>query len=250
MKFFIAVSLIIISNNIWAFKDCDNCPEMVVVPAGEFMMGSEVVPIAYGDVFENEKPPHKVRIKSFAIGKHEVTQMQWRWVMGKNPSNFKGNNLPVEMISWIDAQKYVKKLSEITGKKYRLPTEAEWEYAARAGSTSIYPWGDNELEMLEYSWFSPKLNKTRPVGLKSPNVFGLYDMIGNVEEWVLDCAHNNYIGAPSDGSAWIRNGDCSIRMLRGGYWDDPTLNARTATRNPQNKIAKSPFIGFRIVRDF
>jgi formylglycine-generating enzyme required for sulfatase activity len=170
--------------------------------------------------------------------------------MGKNPSNFKGNNLPVEMISWIDAQKYVKKLSEITGKKYRLPTEAEWEYAARAGSTSIYPWGDNELEMLEYSWFSPKLNKTRPVGLKSPNVFGLYDMIGNVEEWVLDCAHNNYIGAPSDGSAWIRNGDCSIRMLRGGYWDDPTLNARTATRNPQNKIAKSPFIGFRIVRDF
>jgi formylglycine-generating enzyme required for sulfatase activity len=249
MRFFVAISLIIISNNIWAFKDCDKCPEMVIIPSGEFMMGSEVVPTAYGDVFKNEIPQHKVSIKSFAIGKYEITQLQWRSLMGNNPSKVKGNNLPVEMISWIDSENFAKKLSEITGKKYRLPTESEWEYAARAGSTSIYPWGDNELELLDHAWFSPKINETRPVGLKRANAFGLYDMIGNVEEWTLDCEHKNYIGAPSDGKAWIGNGDCSIRMLRGGYWDDPSLNARTATRNSQNRKVKSQFIGFRIVRE-
>ena len=249
MKFFIAVSLIFISNNIWAFKDCDKCPEMIVIPSGDFMMGSEVDPTSKDYIYDDEKPQHVVQIRSFAIGKYEITQKQWQALMGNNPSKARGNNLPVEMISWKDAQKYVEKLSKITRQKYRLPSESEWEYAARAGSSSLYPWGDSDIELLDYAWFSPKLNETRPVGLKIANTFGLYDILGNVEEWVQDCLHKNYIKAPNDGRVWIKGGDCSKRMLRGGFWETDSLNARTAIRNSQNRNVKSPFIGLRVARD-
>ena len=157
------------------FKDCDDCPEMVVIPAGSFMMGSppdpeqdpfsNAKPVKAGD--ETEKPQHLVIIQSFAIGKYEVTQEQWYAVMGSNPSSNKGRTLPVENVSWDDAQVFVQMLSKKTGKKYRLPSEAEWEYAARGGSTTTYPWGNSDAELHVYAWFKAIANSTNPVGLKN-----------------------------------------------------------------------------------
>jgi formylglycine-generating enzyme required for sulfatase activity len=143
------------------FKDCSECPEMVAIPAGQFLMGS------LPDVGEDsEIPQHRVNIQSFAIGRYEVTQEKWATVMGSNPSKNIGRNLPVENVSWNDVQLFVQKLSQKTGKKYRLPTEAEWEYAARAGSTTAYPWGNRDGESNVYAWFKAIANATNPVGLK------------------------------------------------------------------------------------
>ena len=223
------------------FKDCGECPEMVVIPAGSFMMGSP--PDPEQDPFSNagpvkiskddEKPQHLVNIQSFEIGKYEVTQEQWYAVMGNNPSSKKGRTLPVENVWWDDAQLFVQKLSQKTGKKYRLPSEAEWEYAARAGSTTTYPWGNSDAELHVYAWFSAIANATNPVGLKKPNQFGLYDMIGNVWEWTQDCWIGNYRGAPIDGSAWTGDfeiGNCAQRVLRGGSWVNDPDHLRSAIR--------------------
>ena len=223
------------------FKDCDECPEMVVIPAGSFMMGSppdpeqdpfsNAKPVKIGE--DNEKPQHRVDIQSFAIGKYEVTQEQWFAVMGNNPSSKKGRTLPVENVSWDDAQLFVQKLSQKTGKKYRLPSEAEWEYAARGGSTTTYPWGNSYAESHVYAWFNAIANATNPVGLKKPNQFGLYDMLGNVWEWTQDCWIGNYKGAPTDGSAWTGDfeiGNCAQRVLRGGSWVNDPDHLRSAIR--------------------
>ena len=238
------------------FKDCDECPEMAVIPAGSFLMGSPLDPEP--DPFsnaklkkiseENEKPQHRVNIQSFSIGRYEITQEQWYAVMGNNPSKNKGHTLPVENVSWDDAQFFAQKLSEITRKKYRLPSEAEWEYAARGGSTTTYPWGNSDAESHVYAWFDEIANSTNPVRLKKPNQFGLYDMIGNVWELTQDCWNKNYNGAPTDGSAWI-SGDCSRRVLRGGSWFSLPLNLRSAGRDSHASEYRNIVSGFRVARD-
>ncbi|MBA2732129.1 MAG: SUMF1/EgtB/PvdO family nonheme iron enzyme [Acidobacteria bacterium] len=195
--------------------------EFVYVPAGSFMMGSE-----NGEAYE--KPVHQVTIREgFYMGKYEVTQAQWQQVMGNNPSNFKGDNLPVETVSWDDAQEFIRKLNaQNDGYRYRLPSEAEWEYACRAGTT-----GDYAGEVDAMGWYAKNSGKkTHPVGQKQANSFGLYDLHGNVLEWCEDWYHDSYNGAPTDGSAWISGGDQQSRVLRGGSWlfDSPFL--RSAVR--------------------
>ena len=223
------------------FKDCDECPEMVVIPAGSFLMGSpnHTDPYSEDGYPAAERPQHSVNIQSFAIGKYEVTQEQWFAVMGSNPSKRKGRSLPVEYVSWDDAQFFVEKLSQKIGKKYRLPSEAEWEYAARAGTTTQYFWGDDANQADDYAWFFHNSEiETKGVGLKKPNQFGLYDMIGNAQEWVQDCWSDNYIKAPLDGSAWM-NQDCDKHrfnekhITRGGDYFSGEKNLRSAFREKQ-----------------
>jgi formylglycine-generating enzyme required for sulfatase activity len=200
------------------FKDCEDCPEMVVIPAGTFWMGSKASPIAAMQPSHDEQPQHAVSIRSFALGKLEVTQEQWYALMGNLPSNFKGRNLPVEQVSWLDVQDFIKRLNAKSGQNYRLPSEAEWEYAARAGSQTNYFFGDDPKQLSRFAWFAGNSdNTTHPVGEKTANQFGLHDMHGNVWEWTQDCWNENYAGAPADGSAWTA-GDCSTRVARGGSW--------------------------------
>src|SRR3990172_4480542 len=189
--------------------------KFVLIPAGEFDMGSP--PDEWGG-FDTEIPFHHVRIsKPFYLGIYPVTQMEWKAIMGENTSRFIDDDLPVENVSWSDVQKYIKKLNEKEGTtKYRLPSEAEWEYAARAGTKTRYSFGDEESRLGRYAWYADNSgNETHPVGEKKPNPWGLYDMHGNVWEWVQDRWHNNYDGAPADGSSW-ESGDISRRVERGG----------------------------------
>ena len=222
------------------FKDCETCPEMVVIPAGSFKMG--------GKGGSDEKPVHEVKIGySFAVGKYEITQAEWKAVMGNNPSEFKGARKPVENVSWEDAKSFIKKLSAQTGKVYRLLSESEWEYMARAGSTTKYPWGD-EIDSSKAKYNSE--DGTVPVGSYSANAFGVYDTVGNVYEWVEDCWHKNYKGAPTYGSAWLREneGNCYKRVLRGGSWYFKPRFLRSAFRNGFIATLRIDFSGFRIAR--
>ena len=172
------------------------------------------------DRIQQATPAHQVSIaKPFALARTEITQGQWRAVMGNNPSYFVrcGDNCPVERVNWEDAQKFVRKLSEKTGQAYRLPSEAEWEYACRAGGTFTYCGSDNEDSIAHRH--ESHGNQTRPVAGKQANAFGLYDMSGSVWEWIEDCWHDKYVGAPGDGSAWTAGGSCpSSRVVRGGSW--------------------------------
>ena len=199
---------------------------------------------------DNEKPQHRVNIQSFAIGKYEVTQEQWYAVMGNNPSSNKGRTLPVESVSWNDTQLFVQKLSQKTGFNYRLPSEAEWEYAARAGSTTSFFWGEDAKQSSNYSWHHVNsAGESQHVGLKKPNQFGLYDMIGNVLEWTQDCWHENYIGAPTNGSAWMIV-ECSTWVLRGGsHWQSRSQELRSAYRATFRREKSFPSAGFRVARD-
>jgi len=233
-------------------KDCDECPEMVVVPAGTFRMGD-----LSGDGISDEKPVHRVTISHpFAVGKFEVTQAEWQAVMGNNPSGFKGNNRPVEYVSWDEVQGYLKRLNDRLGlggrpDRYRLLSESEWEYAARAGTTTKYPFGNSiSLSQAKYrgwdryrGWEKHAVN----VGSYPPNVFGLHDMIGNVWEWVEDCWNVDYWAAPADGSAW-KTGNCRFRVLRGGSFFDNRLNLRTSSRNRSNTLSRVTYLGFRVAR--
>ncbi len=230
--------------------------QFVSVPAGNFMMGS---PDNETDRSKDEGPQHRVTIKAFRLGAHEVTQQQYEAVMGagKNPSNFTtakggGPDNPVEQVSWDDAQEFCRKLEALpaeqaAGRKYRLPSEAEWEYACRAGNAAAYCFGANAKQLGEYAWFTENSSgKTHPVGTKKPNAFGLYDMHGNVWEWCADKWHDNYTGAPTDGSAWESSG-LNHRVLRGGSWSVYPRNARSAYRvrlTPDNRLND---IGFRVV---
>ncbi len=235
-----------------AVKDCAECPELVMVPAGKFKMGSE----AKG-ALANEKPVHEVTFaKGFAIGKYEVTFAEWdACVADKGCTHKPGDQgwgrgkQPVTNIGYTDAQEYVSWLSKKSGKTYRLPTEAEWEYAARGGATTEYPWGD---EIGKGNANCAKCNdkdvdKNAPVGSYKPNGFGLYDVVGNVAEWVGDCYEFLYTDAPKDGTARSKP-NCSMYTVRGGSWHIEPRDTRLAARQwfyPYNRFA---YLGFRVVR--
>jgi formylglycine-generating enzyme required for sulfatase activity len=239
-------------------KDCPECPEMVVLPSGSFLMGSP--PDPGPDPFSNEqpktigetneKPQHRVQIQSFAIGRYEVTQEQWYTVMGSNPSKNKGRSLPVDTVSWDDIQHFIGKLNQKTGQKYRLPSESEWEYAVRAGTATEWSFGNDESKLGNYAWYSYNSgNKTQIVGQKLPNAFGLYDMQGNVWEWTQDCWHENYLGAPTDGSAWTAPCIANRHVLRGGGWSTNPSFSRAAKRIKGDADGRSNDDGFRLARD-
>ncbi|MDB9417820.1 SUMF1/EgtB/PvdO family nonheme iron enzyme [Microcystis aeruginosa] len=213
--------------------------EMVNLPAGEFLMGSP------DSAYQNEKPPHQVTVNSFAIGKYPVTQAQYQAVMGTNPSYFQNNpQNPVEQVSWNDAQAFCQKLSQIIGKTYRLPTEAEWEYACRAGTTTRFYFGD-DANLKDYGWYDGNSQQTtHPVGQKKPNAWGLYDMSGNVWEWCEDNWHDNYKNAPKDGSAWLIKDNYS-QILRGGSWFNNPYYCRSACRDGSARCFD--YYGFRVV---
>lgn len=279
------------------FRDCGDCPEMVVIPAGNFMMGS---PASETGRFDNEGPVHSVSVKSFALSKTEVTVGEFRtftqrsgyrtsaeqdssrgcrawdasdgkfdWRAGKdwkNPGFSQSEREPVVCVSWDDAQAYVKWVNQQQRATYRLPSEAEWEYAARAGSSAARPWGDDPDQACRYAnvadqsksptgQFWPNGHKcndgywfTAPVPSFTPNSFGLHDMIGNAWEWTQDCWNSNYNGAPSDGSAWT-TGECSVgRVARGGSWVNFPQFARSAFRNGVTSTYRNGSYGFRLAR--
>ena len=222
--------------------------ELILIPAGEFMMGTL-------NGKRDEGPLHLVTISEpFYIGKYEVTQEQWFEVMGTVPSKFKNGDRPddtrpVEQVSWLDAQNFIVKLNEkeITD-KYRLPSEAEWEYACRAGTNTTYSFGNERSIIDEYAWvFNVSDLQSHPVGQKKPNPWGLYDLHGNVQELVQDEYSNDYTHTPVDGSAYERE-DFFIRVARGGSWGGGGY-ARSADRDDVTKGDKSSLIGFRIVRE-
>lgn len=241
------------------FKDCADCPEMVVIPAGSFMMGS-------ADNEEgrslDEGPQRKVSIKRFAMGKTEVTQGEWKVVMGSSPSYFFGDCgdfCPVTMVSWSDAQEYIKKLNLKSGKNYRLPSEAEWEYAARAGTnTPFYTGNTVNTDQANFdgndtyngSAIGVYREHTIKVGSFKPNNFGLFDMLGNVMEWTQDSWHDSYKGAPLDGAAWTIGAYRKQRVLRGGSLYSSPKDLRSAKRVKDEIEERSDLggIGFRLAR--
>ena len=213
--------------------------EMVYIPGGTFMMGS---PNDEAGRDDDESPQHQVTVPAFFAGKYPITQAQWEAVMGDNPSYLKGEKLPVECVSWYDAVEFCEKLSETTGKTYRLLSEAEWEYACRAGTTTPFHFGETITpELVNYINES---NEPTDVGSFPPNAFGLYDMHGNVEEWCSDKLLDNYDGAPTDGSSWESGNN--YRMLRGGSWICNPCNCRSAVRSCEQPIYGERFNGFRV----
>jgi hypothetical protein len=253
MKKILLISLMTFVGSAWAFKDCPECPEMVEIPSGSFLMGDSSLNTVESNNgtprHNNEKPQHQVQIRGFAMSKYVVTQEQWIGLMGNNPSKNKGDLLPVENISWDDAQLFVEKISQKTGKKYRLPSEAEWEYAAKAGSKDDYFWGNDRNIANDFAWYiSNSEGKTQLVGSKKPNQFGLYDMVGNVYQWAQDCWNSDYISAPNDGKAW-ETGECSLRVLRGGSWNVNYQFLRSTARYFVESEFPYSFSGLRLVRD-
>ncbi|MDQ3818801.1 MAG: bifunctional serine/threonine-protein kinase/formylglycine-generating enzyme family protein [Acidobacteriota bacterium] len=223
--------------------------EMVLVPGGTFTMGS---PPDEGP--NDERPQHSVTLPSFYMSKYEVTQAQYRAMMGVNPSEFQGDDLPVERVTWKEAKEFCERVSSITKKEYRLPSEAEWEYAARAGTTTIFAFGNSiSSSQANFDGSNPfgdapadvNRQKTTPVGSFQPNPFGLYDMHGNVWEWCEDWYHKNYTGAPSDGSAWDDGG--VYKVVRGGSWLSNGIGLRSAVRDKLDPEFRLPFVGFRVV---
>ena len=253
------------------FKDCDVCPLMVVIPAGDFIMGS---PDNESERSDNEGPRHNVTIQSpFAIGKFEITFEEWEACVdaggcdGYRPSD---NDLGRERraafnVSWIHAKSYVTWLARYTGEPYRLLSEAEWEYAARAGTTTARYWGNSSDEACRFANAADlTTNDAFPdfeaancrdgsifaevSGSFAPNAFELHDMLGNVFEAVEDCWNDSYDGAPQDGSAW-KKGDCSTHIVRGGSWGSKPSSARSAYRGSAVADSKSFVAGFRVAKD-
>lgn len=215
---------------------------MILIKGGNFEMGD-----IFGDGEPSEKPIHKLTLHDFFICKHLVTQTQWKAVMNGNPSFFKGDKLPVENISWEDIQLFIQKLNVTTGMTYRLPTEAEWEFAAKGGTlakTYRYSGSDNAEDV---AWFLKNSNtKTHNIESKMPNDLGLFDMSGNVGEWVADDWHPNYQGFPNDGLPWIDSPRNTNRVLRGGGWNCPSKDCRVSRRSFGELDYSGKQVGFRL----
>ncbi|MBI3013561.1 MAG: SUMF1/EgtB/PvdO family nonheme iron enzyme [Candidatus Tectomicrobia bacterium] len=259
----------------YAFRDCAECPEMVTIPPGRFNMGA-------GDGYENEKPVHKVTIgQPFAVGKFEVTRGEYAafvaatghstagdcdtYTRGRSGGRYEMNDAaswrdpgfaqtdrdPVTCVSWDDAKAYVAWLSKKTGKEYRLLSEAEWEYVARAGTSTAWWCGGAEACLDGTAWYSSNSGRggrgTQPVGSKTANPFGLYDIHGNVWEWVEDCWNDGYSGALAKGEAWT-SGDCSHRFFRGGSWNYEPGFLRSAIRLVNSTTLRNNSSGFRVSR--
>lgn len=232
-----------------SFRDCDDCPLMIVVPAGPYVMGSELHR-------RDEKPRHEIGFsRPFAIGVHEVTIREWDACLREGGCRFSpaaaGDDLlPIGNVSWDDAQAYVTWLQGKTDEDYRLPTEAEWEFAASGGNTTAFWWGDDvgaanaNCSDCGSEWDG---RGPAPVGSFKPNPFGLYDVHGNLWEWTMDCVNRSYKDAPTDGSAWLR-GDCIGRILRGGSWKLGSDYMRTTRRNHYDRDVRYYLHGFRVVR--
>jgi formylglycine-generating enzyme required for sulfatase activity/uncharacterized caspase-like protein len=259
--------------------------DLVLIPAGEFMMGqtesekAELIRLVGQDKYQkwyaNELPQHRVTVAAFWLGKYPITQAQWKAVaalpkvdldLKPDPANFKGDNRPVEQVSWNEATEFCKRLSNHTGREYRLPSEAEWEYACRAGTTTPFHFGPTiSTDLANYAgvdWKNegktysgsygqgPKgeyRQQTTDVGCFPANAFGLYDMYGNVWEWCLDYWHDNYEGAPTDGSAWLSSGESNSRLLRGGSWNYYPGVCRSANRSRGARDGQYSNLGFRVV---
>jgi formylglycine-generating enzyme required for sulfatase activity len=231
------------------FRDCQGCVEMLVVPAGSFEMGSTT---------EYENPPHRVTIpKAFAIGRHEVTFDQWDACVADGGCKHRPDDRewgrgdrPVINVSWLDAKAFVAWLSQKTGQTYRLPSEAEWEYAARGGTNSPYWWGrdagSRQANCRECNTGTSQ--QTSAVGSYKANPFGLYDTAGNAAEWVEDCWNDNYRGAPQNGSPWL-TGQCRLRVLRGGAFDSAAKYLRSTARFRYDSDVRYSANGFRVVRE-
>ena len=224
--------------------------EMMEIPAGEFLMGS---PKDEEGRFEWEGPQHKVTISQFYMGKSPVTQAQWRAVatlpqieqrLQPDSSAFEGNDRPVDLVSWAAVTEFCKRLSKHTGRQYRLPSEAEWEYACRAGTTTPFSFGDTLIQ--KQANFGGTVGETTPVFKYPPNAFGLHDMHGNVWEWCEDVWHYSYEGAPTDGSAWIEGSDLLVRVMRGGSCDVTPWDCRSASRYRGDPDYGGYNIGFRV----
>jgi formylglycine-generating enzyme required for sulfatase activity len=220
-----------------------------LIPPGEFDMGSP----ANEKDRDDEEHQHRVRLtKAFYMGVHEVTQEQYEKVMDTNPSRFKGANLPVENVSWEDAQEFIKKLNVMekgTGRVYRLPTEAEWEYTCRSGSRDRFCFGNDEAQLWKYAWYdSNAVSKTHPVGQKKPNAWGLYDMHGNVREWCQDGYEAAFYKKENGTAIDPLNGQTNkSRVLRGGSWCHYAGVCRSANRNGNAPGDRDDDLGFRVV---
>ncbi|MBK6596781.1 MAG: formylglycine-generating enzyme family protein [Proteobacteria bacterium] len=273
-------------------QECADCPALVIVPSGQFTMGADG-----GEAGRPEGPRRAVTIpRAFAVGRFEVTHAQYAafveatqhdsgpgcagWSAAKHNfemlPDFNWRNPaaavvtaadePVVCVSWLDAKAYVAWLSELTGQRYRLATEAEWEYVARAASTTDFPWGDDEEQGCQYANVydassadptkkfpaakcTDKHSTVAPVGQYPPNAFGLYDVIGNVWEWTQDCYQGPYAAEPVDGSAYEVQGQCELRAVRGGSWRSHMFRQRPAWRGRDPETRKSDIFGFRVVRD-
>ena len=238
------------------FKECaaaqgtDYCPQMTVVPAGSFVMGA---PPAEKGSDDSERPQHQVTIvQPFAVAEYELTFDEWDSCVahgdcadGVSDAGWGRGRQPVINVSLADAQSYVAWLAQMTGKPYRLLSEAEYEYATRAGTQTGYPWG-NTISKNNANWGGVG-GKTAPVGSYPANKFGLYDMVGNVFTWLQDCWHPNYTGAPADGSVWP-GGDCTRRSVHAGSWEVPAQNARSAFRDGYSVDFRKLDVGFRVGR--
>jgi formylglycine-generating enzyme required for sulfatase activity len=234
-----------------AVRDCPQCPELVLIPAGAFEMGSS-------EMFDFEAPVHQVSIrKAFYIGRREVTYEEWDACIAEggckqklDDRGFGRGRRPATDLDWDDAKGYAAWLSQKTGRTYRLPTESEWEYAARAGSTTTYPWGKavekDKANCLGCT--SDPVRKAIDTGSFKPNAFGVYDMAGNAAEWVEDCWNDNYRGAPADGSAWTKP-QCRERVLRGGSFNNDPRYLRSAARFKYDHDVRFYTNGFRVVRE-
>jgi len=254
------------ANGVTYFRNCADTPEMASFRGGSFRMGDVL-----GNGIPYERPSHEVQIAAFALGRYEVTNEEWLACVaagGCSPAPGAGDPTrarhPVSSVSWDQAQAYVRWLAAHTGKPYRLPSEAEWEYAARAGSPEQYTWGNLEMDACAYAntfdlagrRANPDWNwnvgcndgyaGTAPVGSFPPNKWGLYDMIGNVWEWVEDCWHPDYSGAPATGAAWTADGECRKRVNRGGGWGNNPRSMRVSSRDADLATATSDGLGFRV----
>lgn len=254
------------------FKDCENCPEMVVLPAGSFVMGTPDDEVGRQ---HDEGPQRTVTFaKSFAISRYQVTAAELdayikqsgvvikngderpgRWCEAGKPSYEQGPRQPAVCVDYHEVQAYAQWLSKRTGHTYRMLSEAEREYGARAGSTGPFPFPfdkEGEYQISQHAnTYGPKdgYAYSSPVGSYPPNAFGVYDMHGNVYEWVADCWHDSYEGAPVDGSAWIDDAQCDLVQIRGNDWGEPPIFSRSGNRNNAYKNTRGDWIGFRVARE-